>query len=434
MADHSDFDLDRSTGRAWSTFQVRLADYLTRMQDDHVLIIEAQSGLADDDEAGAAPYVHFTAWGGNLLRCEAVSNSYLDSTYALDEVGAAHLEALGWEAPTHGPEDESDSGSANYWLDVERGESDQVAAMTTRAFREVWSIAHPVFLKTNSFGTTEEPPDLGIADATAEQAVQTLPDAVAPRDQDHLRELVDIALTQFFGHAPTKDADGDIPVRSGSALVFVQVHPSMPVVTLFAPLVRNISGRTRAAEVVGDLNRSWELVKFILVDDQVAATVHLPSLPFVARHLIAMLDLLSKLADELDEDLADRLDGRLTFAPDTDADVGDRTDPVSATAEAETDESLSDELLTVLNIDLHGRGDIETAEVVAIYNSDRHLLLRDITVSSEQEISWRQSAEEATAAGDREEAAACTHESGSWEATVETLRRALRATIDKGSG
>jgi hypothetical protein len=431
MADHSDFDLDRSAGRAWSTFQVRLAEYLAQMQDDHVLIIEAQSGLADDETAGAAPYVQFTAWGGDLLRSEAVSNHYLDPTYALDEAGSARLEALGWSAPSYGPQDEPDSGSINFWLDVERVESDQVAAMTTRAFREVWSIAHPVFLETQSFGTMEDPPDLGIADAAVEQTVQLLPDAVTPRDQDHLRELVDTALTQFFGHAPTKDSDGDIPVRSGSALVFVQVHPNVPVVTLFAPLVRGISGRTRAAEVVADLNRRWELVKFILIDDQVAATVQLPALPFVARHLVAMLELLSQLADEVDEDLAEQLSGRLTFTPDDDE---ERAEQLSSTAEAETDDNLSEELLTLLHIDEHDRGGVDTDEVLAIYNGDRHSLLRDITVSSEQEISWRQSAEEATAAGDREEAAACSHESAAWEATVETLRRALRATMDKPTG
>ena len=80
MDDLSDFDLDRSAGRAWFNFQQRLADYLVGMQDGQTLGISARSGLDDDAEAGAAPYIQVKAVGGDMLRAEAVSNAYLDST------------------------------------------------------------------------------------------------------------------------------------------------------------------------------------------------------------------------------------------------------------------------------------------------------------------------------------------------------------------
>lgn len=426
MDDFSDFDLDRSAGRAWSTFQQRLADYLVEMHDGHTLGLSAQSSLDAVSEAGAAPYVQVKALSPGLLRAEAVSNAYLDSTYALDDAGRARMEALGWAAPTYEPQDEPNTGSTNYWFEVERRLGDRVAAMTTRAFREVWSIPHPVFLRIEFFGTAQEPPDLGIAAATVERTVPALPQAVTPRDNDHLRELVDTVLTQEFGRPPMKDAEGDIPVRSGSALVFVQVPDDMPMVTLFSPLVRDISGRTRAAEIVSDLNRRWPLVKFVLAGDQVVAMVQVLALPFAPKHLAAMLELLSTAADRLDDVLVERLDGRLAFPIDVES---RRVETVATT---DPDGRVSEELLTLLHVDGHGDGGLTTAEVLALYEHDRRLLLRDIKVTSEQEISWRQSAAEATAEGDRELAAVCTQESAAWESTVETLRRALRATIDPG--
>ena len=424
MDDLSDFDLDRSAGRAWFNFQERLADYLAGMQDGETLGISARSGLDDDDAAGAAPYIQFKALGAQMLRAEAVSNAYLDSTYALDDAGRARMENLGWAAPTYAASGEPDAGSANYWIDVERRMGDRVAAMTTRAFREVWSIPHPVFLRVDPSGTAQDPPDLGIADAATEPEIAVLPESIMPRDNDHLRELVDTVVTQRFGQVPMKDSDGDIPLRSGSALVFVHVPDDMPMVTLFAPLVRDIAGRTRAAEVVADLNRRWPLVRFVLVDDQVVAMIQLPTLPFAPNHLSTMLEMLSRAADRLDDLLVERLDGRLAFPMDVEH---RRVDTVTA---AEPDDSFSDELLTLLNVGSGRDGEVTSQEILKLYENDRRLLLRDIKATSEQEISWRQSAAEATAAGNREVAEACIQEATAWEATVETLRRALRATID----
>ncbi|CAA9353653.1 MAG: hypothetical protein AVDCRST_MAG29-2411 [uncultured Nocardioidaceae bacterium] len=423
MDELADFDLDRSAGRAWFAFQQRLADYLVDMHDDDTLGISARSGLDDDPSAGAAPYIQIRAWGGDKLRIEALSNAYLDRTYALDEAGETRMLSLGWNAPTYPPQERPDAGSENYWLDVERRMGDRVAAMTTRAFREVWSIPHPVFLRADAAGETH-PPDLGIADATVEQVGESLPDVILPRDNDHLREVVETVLTHRFGQVPIKDSDGDIPLRSGSALVFVHVPADLPLVTLFSPLVRDISGRTRAAEVVADLNRRWPLVKFVLFDDQVVAMVQLPAAPFAPNHLSTMLEMLSRAADRLDDVLVDRLDGRLAFPMDIEH---RRVETVTA---EEPDDSFSDELLTLLNIDPNRDGEITPAEVLKLYEDDRRSLLRDIRVTSEQEISWRQSASEATAAGERQVAEACTQEAAAWESTVETLRRALRATID----
>src|SRR3954469_13974739 len=95
MGEFAGFDLDRSTERAWSRFQARLADHVAEMDDDEVLVISADSAV-DPEAEGAAPYVQFCAWGGTLVRSEVSSNAFLADEVRLDEAGVAALEAQSW--------------------------------------------------------------------------------------------------------------------------------------------------------------------------------------------------------------------------------------------------------------------------------------------------------------------------------------------------
>src|SRR5512141_9172 len=128
MSEFAGFDLDRSTARAWSSFQSRLADHVAAMEDDDVLLVEAESSL--DDAEGSAPYVQFAAWGADMVRGEVSGNSYLAHDHLLDASGVAALESLGWSAPTYGPDDEPDNGSINFHVDLERNHADRLAVMT----------------------------------------------------------------------------------------------------------------------------------------------------------------------------------------------------------------------------------------------------------------------------------------------------------------
>jgi len=426
MSELEEFDLDRAVKRAWAAFQTRLADHLADMSDDDILIVEL--GGADHAD-GVAPYVQFKAWGGDLVRCEVSSNSYLDPQFALGPSGERILTDLGWNAPTFGLGEEPDSGSENFHLDLERSYADRLAAMTVRAFRDVWGVLHPAFLVTDALG---DGPDLatGVAGQSEIEPPPT-PEVSYPRDAEDLQRLVDETLTPLFGHPPQKDDDGDIPVSRGSALVFVRVRRDTPVVEVFAPLVRAISGRTRAAEVVADLNRRSLLIKFVLIDDAVLAVIPLPAMPFVPAHLRDMLSLMSETADNLDDDLAERLGGRLMFQ-DQQA-VGESPTHLRSGDTETNDETSADEtapeLLTLLHLDPHGDGSVDAETAAKVCGHDRDLILRFLRESSEQEIAWRESADTALAAGDREEADVCRHEAAAWERTVETLRGALRVVV-----
>lgn len=388
------------------------------MADDDILIVEL--GGADPGD-GAAPYVQFKAQEVDRVRCEVSSNTYLDPTYQLDEGTELVLTGLGWSAPMYSQGEEPDSGSDNFHLVLERSYADRLAAMTVRAFRDVWSVPHPAFLTADALGDTPQP-DLGVA---AQTEVEQIPieEVVYPEDADDLQRLVDETLTPLFGHPPEKDDDGDIPVRSGSALMFVRVRHETPVVEVFAPLVRDISDRTRAAEVVADLNRGSLFIRYVLFDDTVMAVISLPAMPFVPAHVRDMLSVLSDTAGNIDDEVATRLGGRLMFeepaALERDIYVVDE----------ETPKDLPPELLTLLHLDADGTGAVDDATAATVCGHDRDRILLFLKLSSEQEIEWRKSAETAAAAGDAVEAAACNHEAAGWQQTLETLRGALRLVV-----
>ncbi len=434
MSEFAGFDLDRSTERAWSRFQARLADHIADMSDDDVLVVSAESAVTEDDE-GSAPYVQFCAWGQTLVRSEVSSNEYLADEVQLDDVATSTIEGLGWSAPTASRDDDDPGeGSANFYLDTERSQADLLAVMTCRAMRDVFGVAHPAFLSAGSLSEGGDL-DLGIpttSEVMSEPVVEA--PAVFPRDRDHLVELVDQALTPYFGGEPRHDEDDDIPVVSGSALVFVRVMERVPAIELFCSVVHGIADLDRGAFEVAVLNRDETFLKFVLVEDSVMAYIHLPAYPFAPEHLRAMLTVMSGSVDRLDDDLARRVGGRRTFethpTPGGEDSAEQVEDEVEETAEAETD-AIHPAMMTLLQLDADAPGSITPELAASVCAMDRELILELITWNSEQEIAWRQARDQALMSGDTDEADVCDHETTHAEQTVNLLRRSLRLVVEQ---
>ncbi len=429
MSEFAGFDLDRSTQRAWSAFQARLADRVAEMSDDEIVIVEVGS-VVEEDAEGSAPYVQFCAWGDAMVRCEVSSNAYLDPRVRLDSAAAEVIVELGWRAPTAGRDEDAGEGSSNFFLDTERVDGDRLAVMSTRVLRDVFGVAHPAFLLSDDLG------------ADAAVPVEQSPEAAAtfPNDREHLQELVDAALAPYFGHAPSHDEDDDIPVVSGSAMVFVRVLEDAPVVQLFCPLVCGVEDRDRAAFEVSVLNRDQRFLKFVLVGDDVMVHLYLPAYPFAPEHLRAMLGLMSTSVDALDEDLVARVGGRRMFEPTDDEDVeeiededGDDQRQAEEDAEAET-EAIHPAMLTLLQLDAESPGSLTPELAASVCAMDRDLILELITWNSEQEVVWRQARDRAYLQGDAEEAEVCGHEMRHAEQKVNLLRRALRLVVERQLG
>ena len=119
----SETDLAGEVERAWTAFRVRLADRLAELEDDDALHVEVETGVDEDQLEGAAPYLQFMGWGGDLVRAEVASNAFLDDRYRLGDEEQEQLVALGWLAPTYDPDDDADAGSPNFHADVELREA-----------------------------------------------------------------------------------------------------------------------------------------------------------------------------------------------------------------------------------------------------------------------------------------------------------------------
>ena len=83
---------------------------------------------------------------------------------------------------------------------------------------------------------------------------------------------------------------------------------------IFAAVVHDVAGRSRATEVLNDLNVEARWVKFQLVRDRVFVTVSVLARPFVPAHLRQAVKILAETADGIDDELAAKLHGRTTFS------------------------------------------------------------------------------------------------------------------------
>ncbi|MFD1811826.1 TY-Chap domain-containing protein [Rhodococcus gannanensis] len=336
---------DDVVDRAWSTHQDRLADVIAVMREDDLLAIELGEESSVD---GFVPCVQFLAWGDGQIRCEVPSNAYLDPHYRLTAADEARLVDLGWQRPTRAPDDEPDSGSPAFFVDKPANWADQLAAMSVTVFREVWSVPHPTFLRIDAPEATEwvealEPED---DDSYALDLVR----AVTPRDSAHLYDLVASTLSELFDEPAgddDPDEDDDFMVAIGPLVGFVGPHLDGGEVQVRMPLVRDVSDRTRASELLADLNRRWPHLKFTLTADRVDVWAAVLATPYVPQHLIDTLQQLFAFARTVDPRFATRFGGRLDALVDDEPDAvevqrGEMTPPQAPKQPGRQGELFSD--------------------------------------------------------------------------------------------
>jgi hypothetical protein len=286
--------------RAWEELEQRLEEHLGQLVEDQTLVVE----LPQDAQEGAAPYVQFCAWGEDMLRCEAVSNHYLGESWALTDAGAGELVALGFHAPTYTPEEEADSGSANFYVDGERNQADDMAWMAVKALREVYGVAHPLLLQADGL-LDPAPEEVSAEEDTSDHECVTL-ESIVPKGPEQLQELVDAQLEQMLGHPPHKDDDGDIPIRTERGVVWVSVHPSRPVVDVFGRVLSDVTDRQLALHELAILNRDDLGLQYVLRGDSIGVQARVDAMPFAPAHLQRVVESMCAAVDRAHDDLAPR--------------------------------------------------------------------------------------------------------------------------------
>jgi hypothetical protein len=217
------------------------------------------------------------------------------------------MEAYGWHPPADGDPD------GNLWVEDSQEESDRLSELAVRALRDVYGVQHPVFLSPDQLAEVLQPK----AEPLSGSGVEANLLATVPGSQEHLNFLVDKELTEMFGHRPIRDAEGDIAIRVGSTMLFLRTSSDGWEIVVFAIVVHDVAGRSRATEVLNDLNLDARWVKFQLFRDRVFVTVSVPARPFVPAHLKFAVSIMSDVADGIDDDLAAKLGGRTTFGDDS---------------------------------------------------------------------------------------------------------------------
>lgn len=299
----NEFDLDRNIADSWSRFSARLAEVVSMMEPGATLTI---GSIASEDE-GHSPFVSFSCGDGHRITTEASSNAILGEDFQLTPDQLENLEQQGWRPPNA---DEPHS-TQNYWFAADQEDAVAIADQAVGALRDVFAVPHPAFLAPDQLAEVLTPPTPREASLRAYRADDLV--AISPTSADHLDTLVGAELVRSLGHQPLRDADGDFAIRVGSAMVFVRITTDAREVLVFSPLVHELEGRSRAMEVISDLNAEARFVKFLLIRDRVFASMSVLAHPFVPAHLHQALTTMSLVADQLDEQLATKLRGRTTF-------------------------------------------------------------------------------------------------------------------------
>ncbi len=296
-----DFDLDRSIAEAWAGFTERLAEVVSVMDPGGTLTLGSLGAPA----RGQSPFVIFSCLPDRRLLVEASGNEVLGDGCQLDLAGLQQLDELGWQPPSI---DGAHPGP-HHWIEVVQEDGEQAAARAVTVLRDVFGVRHPAFLAADQLAEVLAPPTPGEPSEFHQEDLR----AVLPASTAELEAMVRAELGQVLGYEPLTDADGDFAIRVGSAMVFVRCTPDAREVLVFSPLVHDLDGRGRAMEVLSDLNTQARYVRFLLIRDRVFASMSVLAHPFVPAHLHQALQTMTVVADELDEELAQRLRGRTSF-------------------------------------------------------------------------------------------------------------------------
>lgn len=289
--------LDSSVQRAWTGFAGRLSSDLAAMGHDDVLTLSME--MLGEDGPGAVDVL--LTRESNGLEAEVRHRLHADVDAAMLAASAAEH---GWRLGEPVAEAE-ETREIDLLAEAPLDAAERLTGQVVWFLREVCGVLDPSFL---SVIRPDEAPE-----ATSVEE----PVAVLPESAEHLRDLVDRAVTSILGHRPVHDDDGDIPIQAGIALVFIRVSDSDPVVEIFSVLAVGVDPE-RAAVEVQILNRDARFVRYSLSGDRVLVEMQLPARPFVPQHLRDMLGVMVRAINGETADLLMRIGGHRPFQPSDD--------------------------------------------------------------------------------------------------------------------
>jgi hypothetical protein len=150
----------------------------------------------------------------------------------------------------------------------------------------------------------------------------------APRSVQLDRWIEDTLKRELDVDEIERDEDSDIPVRWGSAMVFIRivgVDSELPLIRVFSPLLEDFTMRPEVYESLNSINRQTPFAKAVV--DPAIRQIELAAELFVfeqlsSEQLMATIELIGEHADRFDTMLQKRFGG-VTMFDDDDADEFD---------------------------------------------------------------------------------------------------------------
>jgi hypothetical protein len=319
-------DLRAKVTEAWREFARSLAVALPRLPEGGRLELTLDPTASGTGDAEYSVTLEPAADG--QLVALAVGNAVLPAAYRMDRAAVADLVALGWSPPgvVVGSRD-------HFGLRTTVAEATRLAATVARTLRDVYGAPHPAFLVYHVRDAEDEPVEiepLGTARPETFDHVAALDDIDAAgkihRDGEDevdadgdampLAERVRVVVAAMqktdVEHLQV-DADGDVSIRAGSAMVFVRVRDTPPLVDVFSPVLTEVEPTEQLYVRLSELTNRMPIGRLYCTNDTVWASVPVFGRNFQATHLMLAIQVMTGLADELDDRLHGEFGGKRFF-------------------------------------------------------------------------------------------------------------------------
>jgi hypothetical protein len=109
------------------------------------------------------------------------------------------------------------------------------------------------------------------------------------------------------------DDQGEISIRSGSAMVFVKTSDDPAMVDVYSPVLTKVRATERLYERLSALTRSMPIGRLYVAEDTVWASVAVFGRDFQPSHLSLAIRVMTGLADKLDDRLQGDFGGHVFF-------------------------------------------------------------------------------------------------------------------------
>jgi hypothetical protein len=195
-------------------------------------------------------------------------------------------------------------------------DASRLAAIAVRTLREVYGAPHPAFVTYSARGLEGEVslPALGAARQEQPREAPAVPTTVSP--DAPLDERVRGVVAQLMKIDPEQlpvDDQGEISIRSGSAMVFVKTSNDPAMVDVYSPVLTKVRATERLYERLSALTRSMPIGRLYVAEDTVWASVAVFGRDFQPSHLSLAIRVMTGLADKLDDRLQGDFGGHVFF-------------------------------------------------------------------------------------------------------------------------